>query len=352
VLLAARHVAPGSTRRWASPAALAPGLALAAAIAVLATAVARLVPVIGAPVIGIAVGVVLSGRVRRWQRCQAGIAFTAKTVLQLAVVLLGTQLSLHEVGSVGAHSFPVMFGTLAVCLILAFLVGRWLGIETDTRTLIGVGTGICGASAIAAVSPVIRAKSPAVAYAISTIFLFNIAAVLTFPLLGHLFGLDQHAFGLFCGTAVNDTSSVVAAASSYGTQAGNYAVVVKLTRTLMIVPICLGLAALVRRRDRRLDGDNAQTPPRRWTRAAKLVPWFLIGFLLAAGVRSAGLILAASQSALQDTALFLITMALAAIGLSTDFAHIRRAGHRPLLLGLVLWIAVATTSLLLQAIPV
>src|SRR5262249_23326221 len=153
--------------------------------------------------------------------------------------------------------------------------GRAMRIDTDLRTLIGVGTAICGASAIAAVSPTIRAKSPAVAYAISTIFLFNIAAVLTFPPLGHLLGLSQHAFGLFAGTAVNDTSSVVAAASSYGSQAASYAVVVKLTRSLMIIPICLALAAMTSHREQ---GAQRMTVGR----TVRLIPWFLVGFLLVA----------------------------------------------------------------------
>jgi uncharacterized integral membrane protein (TIGR00698 family) len=192
---------------------LLPGLALAGAVAVVATAAGRAVPVVGGPVIGIVIGVALRGRLGRRARLDGGPAFAAGPVLEVAVVTLGAQLSLREVAAVGASSLPVMLGTLGTCLLLAALLGRRLGIERDLRTLIGVGTAVCGASAIAAVSPVMRAKGQDVAYAVSTIFLFNVAAVLTFPLLGHLSGLDQHAFGLFAGTAVNDTSSVVAAAA-------------------------------------------------------------------------------------------------------------------------------------------
>ncbi|MGI8759698.1 MAG: YeiH family protein, partial [Jatrophihabitantaceae bacterium] len=160
-----------------------------------------------------------------------------------------------------------------------------------------------------------------------------------FPPLGHLLGLSQHQFGLFAGTAVNDTSSVVAAATSYGPQATGYAVVVKLTRTLMIIPICLGLSALTRR----------GTPSAGLAaRVRRLVPWFLVGFLLVAAANSAGLVPAATHHGLQQASLFLITIALCGIGLSTDFAALRRAGHRPLLLGLLLWVAVSAASLLLQ----
>ena len=318
---------------------------MAAGIAVVATVLGRAVPLLGAPVVGVVVGVALSRRIGRRTGVRPGLAWASTYVLQAAVVVLGCQLSLRQVLRVGAASLPVMLATLTVCLALAFALGRRLGIGRDLRTLIGVGTGICGASAIAAVSPTIRARGDHIAYAMSTIFLFNVAAVLVFPPLGHLLRLSQHAFGLFAGTAVNDTSSVVAAASSYGTAASHYAVVVKLARTLMIIPISFALAALTRRRDPATDG--AGQPLRH---AARLVPWFLLGFLALASINSAGLVPAAVRPPAQAVSLFLITVALTAIGLSTDIAGLRRAGLRPLLLGLLLWIAVAATSLTLQGV--
>jgi len=260
-----------------------------------------------------------------------------------------------------------MLGTLVTCLGAARLYGRLLGIPGDLRTLIGVGTGICGGSAIAAAAPVIEAASTDVAYAISTIFLFNIAAVLVFPLLGHALGMSQSAFGLFAGTAVNDTSSVAATATTYGTTATSHAVVVKLVRTLMIIPICLGLATLTARkphrsaiapaspaaaRDRACTGPPACSPPARMSprHAAKLVPWFLIGFVLVAAVNSCGIIPAGAHPPLQHASVFLVSVALSAIGLSTNVAALRKAGGRPLLLGALLWITVAAASLGLQAL--
>lgn len=309
----------------------AAGLAAAVTIGIFATLIGMLVPVVGAPVFAVVAGVLLSPLARRF----AWDVDVAKgPVLQLSVVLLGAQLSLGEVVSVGAGSLPVMLGTLGVCLLLAWLVGRRLGVPRDLRTLIGVGTGICGASAIAATTPAIKAKSNDVAYAISTIFLFNVAAVLVFPLLGHALGLSQHAFGLFAGTAVNDTSSVVAAAGAYGPAAVQYAVVVKLVRTLMIIPVVLVLSAI--------------TSTSRRRSAISLVPWFLVAFVAVAGLHSAGLIPAAAQTFLHSVALLFIAVALAAVGLSTDVAALRRAGARPLLLGLILWVAVSATSLTLQ----
>jgi len=307
----------------------AAGLAAAVTIGVLATLLGLAVPVVGAPVLAVAAGVLLSPLTRHFSW---NVDVAKGTVLQLSVVLLGAQLSLGEVVSVGAGSLPVMLGTLAVCLLLAGLAGRRLGVPRDLRTLIGVGTGICGASAIAATTPAIKAKSTDVAYAISTIFLFNVAAVLVFPLLGHALGMSQHTFGLFAGTAVNDTSSVVAAAGAYGPAAVRYAVVVKLVRTLMIIPVVLVLGSSRRRS------------------VVSLVPWFLVAFVAVAGLHSAGLIPVAAQGFLHTLALLFIAVALAGVGLSTDVGALRRAGARPLLLGLILWVAVSATSLGLQAV--
>ncbi len=229
---------------------IAPGLALALAVAAVATAVGEYVPLAGSAVPGAVIGAAIAIAVKPGARLAPGLKWASTFVLQCSVVLLGAQLSIGEAARVGVSSLPVMLGTLAICLGAAWLYGRLLGVPGDLRTLIGVGTGICGGSAIAAVSPVIEAASTDVAYAISTIFLFNIAAVLAFPLLGHALGMSQQSFGLFAGTAVNDTSSVVATATTYGAGATSHAVVVKLVRTLMIIPICLGLSALTDRKRR------------------------------------------------------------------------------------------------------
>ena len=348
--------------------AIAPGLALALAVAAVATVVGQYVPLIGSAVPGAVIGAVIAIVVKPGARFAPGVKWASTFVLQCSVVLLGAQLSIAEAARVGVSSLPVMLGTLAICLAGAWLYGRLLGIPGDLRTLIGVGTGICGGSAIAAVSPVIEAASADVAYAISTIFLFNIAAVLVFPLLGHALGMSQQSFGLFAGTAVNDTSSVVATATTYGTAATSHAVVVKLVRTLMIIPICLGLATLTGRKQRPViatapaaaacDGAagapaspaalaSAPMSPRR---AIKLVPWFLIGFVLVAAVNSCGVIPAGAHSPLEHASVFLVSVALSAIGLSTNVAALRKAGARPLILGAALWITVATASLGLQAL--
>jgi uncharacterized integral membrane protein (TIGR00698 family) len=236
-----------------------------------------------------------------------------------------------------------MLGTLAVCLTGAWLIGRALHVEPRLRTLVGVGTGVCGASAIAAISPVIGAASAEIAYAISTIFLFNVLAVVLFPLLGHALHMDPHTFGLLAGTAVNDTSSVVATASVFGAAALGFAVVVKLVRTLMIIPISLGLSIMEARRS----GRGIRMTPRR---ALKLVPWFLIGFVAVALINSTGAIPPDVRGGLVWMSQFLIATALAGIGLSTDLPALRRAGWRPLALGAILWVLVTVTSLAIIAL--
>ncbi|HEX3515159.1 MAG TPA: putative sulfate exporter family transporter [Trebonia sp.] len=336
--------------------AIAPGFALALAVAAVATVVGQYVPLIGSAVPGAIIGAAIAIVVKPGARLSPGVKWASTFVLQCSVVLLGAQLSIAEAARVGVSSLPVMLGTLAICLGAAWLYGRLLGVPGDLRTLIGVGTGICGGSAIAAVSPVIEAASTDVAYAISTIFLFNIAAVLVFPLLGHALGMSQQSFGLFAGTAVNDTSSVVATATTYGAAATSHAVVVKLVRTLMIIPICLGLATLTARKHRPGPVPAGPVPvgaaPDRMSprRVLKLVPWFLIGFVLVAAVNSAGIIPAGAHAPLEHASVFLVSVALSAIGLSTNVAALRKAGHRPLLLGALLWITVATASLGLQAL--
>jgi uncharacterized integral membrane protein (TIGR00698 family) len=333
--------------RSAPRVSVVPGLALALGVAGAATVTGQYVPLVGSAVPGALLGVAIAVVVKPGRRLAPGLKWASTVVLQCSVVLLGAQLSLGEVARVGATSLPVMLGTLAVCLGAVWLYGRLLGVPRDLRTLIGVGTGICGGSAIAAVAPVIDAAADDVAYAISTIFLFNIAAVLAFPLLGHLLGLSQQSFGLFAGTAVNDTSSVVATAATYGGAAASHAVVVKLVRTLMIIPVSLGLAALTARRAAPATPAAVTSPA---PRVIRLVPWFLAGFVAVAAVNSAGLIPAAAHGPLQHGSVFLVAVALSAIGLSTDLAALRRAGARPLLLGALLWVTVAAASLGLQAL--
>jgi uncharacterized integral membrane protein (TIGR00698 family) len=312
------------------------GFLLALAVAIIAALLGRLLPIVGGPVFAIVLGAVIAGVRAPGPALKPGIAFAGKQLLQWSIVLLGFDLSLTQIVRGGAQSLPVMLGTLVVVLVLAYVVGRLLGLDRDIRRLVGIGTAICGGSAIAAVSSVIEADQADIAYALGVVFLFNVLAVLIFPALGHLMQLTQHAFGLWAGTAINDTSSVVAAAFAYGREAGNHAVIVKLTRTTLIIPIVLFYGW------RKIQHARAGEQGIDWR---AIIPWFILYFLIAAAINSLGLIPAVAQRPLQEVALFAITVALAGVGLGTDFARIRAAGLRPLVLGAILWAAIALSSL-------
>lgn len=313
-----------------------PGFLLCLVIAAAAYALGRLFPIVGGPVFGIVIGVAVALARKPDRALTAGIKFSSKQVLQLSIVLLGFNLQLQEVIGGGLRSLPVMLGTLVIVLCAAYFIGKLLGLDRDLRRLLGVGTAICGGSAIAALSSVIDVSESDVAYAISTVFLFNVAAVLTFPAIGHLLALSQHAFGLWAGTAINDTSSVVAAGFVYGHAAGTQAVIVKLTRTTLIIPIVLFYAGK-RLWQARSNGERVDV--------SKIVPWFILWFVGAAFLNTLGAVPASLHDAFAQGALFLIVVALTGVGLSANAAAIRAAGVRPLLLGFSLWVLIAISSL-------
>ena len=311
------------------------------------------VPVIGAPVLGIVLGLFIgqfAGQRPEWKR---GVQFNAKRVLQASIVLLGAGMSLSQIASIGGAGLPVMIGTIVVAVAAGIVLTRALGVDRETGILVTYGTTICGASAIATMSQVIKARATAIAVSVSVIVLYNVLAALVFPALGMGFGFTPTTFGLWAGTAVNDTSSVVAAATSFDAQliaagvvvggmtASAYAVVVKLTRTLMLVPLALfqqwfGNRSLP-------EAERAHTV---WW---KMVPGFLVLFVAAAALRSLGLIPDVVVPWLTFAAHFGTTVAMTAVGMSSSLRAIRAAGWRPLALGGILWVLVATTSMVLQA---
>ncbi|UJJ57495.1 MULTISPECIES: putative sulfate exporter family transporter [Rhodanobacter] len=319
-----------------------PGLLLALAIGLLALWLGRLAPLIGGPVIGIVLGILVRNLLSPGERYSAGIAFAGKKVLQWSIIALGFGLSLDQVAKTGLESLSVTLVTMSVAFLAAWGLGRWLGVHDKLMVLIGVGTAICGGSAIAAVTPIIKPDEHDTAFAISTIFLFNLVAVLLFPLLGHLLHLSDLGFGLWAGTAINDTSSVVAAGYSYSHAAGDYATIVKLTRATLIIPVCLVLAFAVAAREKKHGAADFSL--------RRIFPWFILWFLVASAVRTAGLIPVAIQPALHMLAEFLIIVALTAIGLSANLRRMVSSGARPILLGLGVWAAVSVSSLAVQLV--
>lgn len=325
----------------------APGLLLAVAIGLVALLLGRWAPIIGGPVFGIVLGILVRNLFAPDARFTPGIQFGGKQVLQWSIIALGFGLSLTQVAKTGMESLWVTMITMSVAFLSAWGLGRWLGVHDKLKILIGVGTAICGGSAIAAVTPIIRPDDHDTAFAISTIFLFNVVAVLLFPMLGHLMHLSDLGFGLWAGTAINDTSSVVAAGYSYSHAAGDYATIVKLTRATLIIPVCLVLAFVVAAREKR---KQAQTGSTGGFSLARIFPWFILWFLVASAVRTAGLVPVAIQPALHMLAEFLIIVALTAIGLSANLRRMISSGARPILLGLGVWVAVSVSSLMVQLV--
>jgi uncharacterized integral membrane protein (TIGR00698 family) len=319
-----------------------PGLGLAFVIALVALGLGRLAPLVGGPVIGIVLGIAVRNLAAPGARFSPGIHFAGKEVLQWSIVALGFGLSLDQVARTGLESLSVTMITMSVAFLAAWGLGRLLGVDDQLKVLIGVGTAICGGSAIAAVTPIIRADEHDTAFAISTIFLFNVVAVLLFPLLGHLMGLSDLGFGLWAGTAINDTSSVVAAGYSYSHAAGDYATIVKLTRATLIIPVCITLAVMVALREKKQGAAGFSLK--------RIFPWFILWFLVASAIRSAGLLPVAIQPALHAGAEFLIVLALTAVGLSANLRKMIASGPRPILLGFGVWVAVAVSSLLVQRV--
>lgn len=317
------------------------GLLLAAALGLVAWRLGEWFPLIGGPVVGILLGLLWRNTVGVAPVFQPGIAFSCRQVLQWSIIGLGFQLSLAQVVKTGASSLSVTLVTLAVAFGSAWLLGRYLRVSGKLATLIGVGTAICGGSAIAAVSPIIKPEEHDLALGLSTIFLFNIVAVLLFPVLGHWLHLSDAGFGLWAGTAINDTSSVVAAGYSYSTAAGDAATIVKLTRATLIIPVCAVLALIVAWKNRQNETRVSLT---------RIFPWFILWFLVASGLRSLNWVPEAALPWLHNLSQFLIVMALTAVGLSSDLRRMARAGLRPIGLGLGVWAAVALTSLGMQAV--
>lgn len=319
-----------------------PGLLLSVGIALLALGLGKRVPLIGGPVFGIVLGILVRNTVAPGGSYTPGIQFAGKQVLQWSIIALGFGLSLNQVAKTGLESLSVTLVTMTVAFLTAWGLGRLLKVQDKLKILIGVGTAICGGSAIAAVTPIIKPDEHDTAFAISTIFLFNLVAVLLFPLLGHLLHLSDLGFGLWAGTAINDTSSVVAAGYSFSKEAGDYATIVKLTRATLIIPICLILAFATAWKQKKQGATDFSL--------ARIFPWFILWFLVASAIRTAGLVPVAIQPALHLAAEFLIIVALTAIGLSANLRKMASTGARPILLGLGVWAAVAVSSLIVQLV--
>jgi uncharacterized integral membrane protein (TIGR00698 family) len=310
-----------------------PGLVLILGLALLAQWAAGYIGILPSVVLAMLGGIVLNNTVPLPAAVRPGVGFTLKYLLRAAIILLGSTLSVAAIVKNGTHTLVLILVLFSTAMLLGFALARLFRLPTVIGLLIGAGTAICGGTAILALSPLMRARDEETAYAIATIFTFNIVALLTYPIIGHALHLSQTAFGSWAGTAVNDTSVVIATGYVYGHAAGAVATVVKLTRTLLLVPLAIAVGL----RYARADGPDTDAPAAGiGRRALRVMPWFVFGFVAMALLNSVGAIPQPAAAPLAALAGFLIVMVLGAVGLSVDLRAMTRLGIRPITVGLVL----------------
>lgn len=326
-----------------------PGIILALVVAFFARMIEGLIPggFIGASVIALFIGITINYfKPVEGTSLQSGVSFSSKRILKFAIILLGGSLNIKTILEVGKISLSVMVFTLIAAFGGGYLLGKALGLDWKLSSLISAGTGVCGGSAIAAVSPVIEAKDSDVAYAMSTTFIFDMVMIVLFPIMGRALNLSDVSYGLWAGTAVNDTSSVVAAGYAFSEAAGDFATMVKLTRTLSIIPVVL-IFSFIHIRTSQKDTQNNQSQ-NKTLNLADVFPWFILGFVLMAIFNSVGWIPVAGAQFFKNISKFLMVVALAAIGLKTDLTDMKDAGFAPMLHGFLISVLVVIVALAVQ----
>jgi uncharacterized integral membrane protein (TIGR00698 family) len=329
---------------------ITPGLLLSACVAIVAMFLSSLIPgdIIGATVMALLVGMALNPILNKYKQFNAGVSYTGKIVLRIGIVLMGVNMNFYEVLSVGKYSLFVMIFTMATAFGAGNLIGKMFGMNWKLTNLLSVSTAICGGSAVAAVGPVIKAKDEDVAYAISSTFLFDILTVVVIPWIGVALGMSNMGYGLWVGTAVNDTSSVVAAGYAISEFAGNTAVIVKLTRTLFIIPYVLIFSIITERLEARSEARSEGVHGRKSINFKRIFPYFIILFLVVVALRSTRIIPNTLIPTLSKTSKFSMVMALSAIGLKTSFRDIKDIGFKPMILGFIVDTLVVVVSIGVQ----
>ncbi len=329
-----------------------PGIALSVCVAALACWLESLLPIhlIGSAVIAMFIGMTLNYFLKTTSVFASGLKFTSKKILKFAIIMLGLSLNINTILNVGKLSLTVMIFTLLTCFGGGYFIGRALGLNWKLSNLISAGTGICGGSAIAAIAPTIDADDNDVAYAMSATFLFDMAMIVLFPIMGAAMGMTDEAFGIWAGTAVNDTSSVVATGYAYSEGAGDFATMVKLTRTLSIIPTVV-IFAFVQLRLKKKEA-LAQSETGGELKAnfsiSKIFPWFILGFLAMSVVASVFTVPAEVVSGTKSVSKFLMVCALAAIGINTSFSGLKKSGIRPMIHGFVISALVVVVALAVE----
>lgn len=332
------------------------GILLCLVIAIPSWFLGKIFPVVGGAVIAIIAGMIVTMFWNDKGKAEAGIKCTSKIILQTAVVLLGFGMNLGVIFQTGKQSLPIIICTITTSLIIAWIMRKALKVPANTSILVGVGSSICGGSAIAATAPVIDADDDEIAQSIAVIFFFNVIAAIFFPVLGKAIGFDTihgDAFGIFAGTAINDTSSVTAAASTWdsmwnlGSETLNKAVTVKLTRTLAIIPITLGLSLIMAKKSAKEDVKTTKFSLKR------AFPMFILYFVIAAIITTLCIHMGVSAEVFQpikELSKFMIIMAMAAIGLNSNVIQLVKTGGKPIVVGASCWCGITIVSLIMQHI--
>lgn len=319
------------------------GVAICFAVASLSVAVEKLIPgeLLGASIIALFMGTIINSFFHpTW--IKPALKFTSKKILKGAIILLGASLSINTIMSVGKMTFFVMIFTFAMCFGGGYFIRKLFGLNWKLGNLISAGTGICGGSAIAAIAPVIDADDKDIAFAMSSTFLFDMVMIALYPLMGKALGMSDIAYGIWAGTSVNDTASVVASGYAFSEVAGDFATMVKLTRTIAIIPTVLVFAFIgtrIKQKELKEAGNGQKV------NLMKIIPWFIGGFLLLAVLNSVGCIPVAASGVLKDTSKFLMVTALAAIGLGTSITDFKKAGLKPMFYGITIDTLVTLTAL-------
>lgn len=320
------------------------GVVICFAVAGLSVLAEHFIPgdLLGASIIALFMGTIINSFFHPdWMK--PALKFVSKKVLKLAIILLGASLSIGTIMSVGKMTFFVMIFTFAMCFGGGCFIRKFFGLNWKLSNLISAGTGICGGSAVAAIAPVIDADDKDVAFAMSSTFIFDMVMVALYPIMGKLLGMSDIAYGIWAGTSVNDTASVVASGYAFSEVAGDFATMVKLTRTIAIIPTVLVFAYIgTRIKQKELQTANGGKK----VNIVKIIPWFICGFLALAILNSVGWIPTGASTVIKSASKFLMVSALAAIGLGTSITDFKKAGLAPMFYGITIDTLVTLTALI------
>jgi uncharacterized integral membrane protein (TIGR00698 family) len=340
-LVRSEETGPARCVARARPASVVPGLLLSLVLTAGAYALHQLpgLTPFSPLILAILIGMAFHNTVGTPARARPGVAFAMRRLLRLAIILLGLQLTAAQVVAVGGRGIAIIAASLVATLLFATWLGRVMRVDRKLARLIGAGTAICGASAVIATNTVTEGSDEDVAYAVASVTVFGSLSMFLYPLLPTLLHLDAHAFGMWAGASIHEIAQVVAAAFQNGPASGDVATVAKLSRVMLLAPVVLAFGTLARWRGRGQGSGSA--------RARAPVPWFVFGFVALIGVNSLGVIGSEVKAVAVPATTFLLTLALAGMGLETDIRKLRAKGLRPLVLGAAAWVFISGFSLAL-----